>query len=244
MAVAIVLESAAMIWLASNSPRRRELLALGGWSFTVKPVEVDETPLPGEASKDYVQRLAVTKARAVAAQLIQGGAAGFPDTSSKQEVVVAADTTVVSQADDGSQELILGKPANPADAQAMLRSLRGRSHRVYTGLAILRLADNLLVSGLCETLVYMRNYSDDEMLAYIASGDPLDKAGAYAVQHPGFHPVEHLSGCYANVVGLPLCSLARLLMEVGIPSPVEAKLAQACGAELQYDCPFYPLEPL
>jgi septum formation protein len=226
-----------MIWLASNSPRRRKLLALGGWSFTVKPVDVDETPVQGEAPKAYVQRLAVEKARALEERLRQPqeapqtsapGKAGLSDPG-EVGLVVAADTT-------------LGKPADAVEAESMLRRLRGRAHWVYTGLAVLRLDDNLLLSDLCETRVVMRDYSEAEMHGYIASGDPLDKAGAYAIQHTGFHPVQRLEGCYANVTGLPLCALARLLARAGLPSPLETDLARACAGELDFECPFYPLK--
>jgi MAF protein len=231
-------------------------MALGGWSFTVQPVEVDETLLPGEAPKDYVQRLAVDKARqarpalaerlALTQEAAQPMAAeiGVLPVPGEVHLVVAADTTVVDLPDGDHREVILGKPADPAEAETMLLRLRGRSHLVYTGLAVLRLADNLLLSDTCETRVFMRSYTEAEMHRYIASGDPLDKAGAYAIQHTGFHPVKRLEGCYANVVGLPLCTLARLLSRAGLPSPLETDLARACAGELDYPCPFYPLDIL
>jgi len=239
----LVLESASMIWLASNSPRRRELMALGGWDFTVAPADVDETPLPGEAPAAYVRRLAVEKARAVGVRLAAGGA-----PHGEADLIVAADTTVAELLQvAGGPEAILGKPSGPQEAEAMLRRLRGRPHRVYTGLAVLRLADNRLFSDLCETQVFMRSYSDGELAAYVASGDPLDKAGAYAIQHRGFHPVERLAGCYANVMGLPLCALGLLLAQAGQPSPLNGRLPQACAGQLPGDlnleCPYYPLEP-
>ncbi len=208
-----------MLVLASNSPRRRQLMALGGWTFTLIPAEVDESPLPGEQPKEYVLRLAESKARAAAV--------GAPEAA----LVVAADTTVV----DGSE--ILGKPADARQAEAMLRRLRGRSHQVYTGLAVLRCTDGWLLTDWCRTEVPMRDYSDEEMSAYIASGDPMDKAGAYGIQHNGFRPVERLWGCYANVMGLPLCHLVRSLEKVGIAQ--ETDVPQACQAALQYDCPVY-----
>ncbi|HXZ74508.1 MAG TPA: nucleoside triphosphate pyrophosphatase, partial [Streptosporangiaceae bacterium] len=158
--------------LASNSPRRRELLSLSGWAFSVQPAQVDESPLPGEKPGDYVLRLAQAKAREAAA----AGRAG--------RLVLAADTTVALDGD------LLGKPGDAAEAADMLRRLRGRSHQVYTGLAALTAPDGNLVTDLCVTAVPMRNYRDEEIEAYVASGDPLDKAGAYAIQHPGFHPVE------------------------------------------------------
>ena len=201
--------------LASNSPRRRELLALGGWIYLTQPAEIDETPLPGETAETYVLRLAQAKARAAA----ETGA---------RDVVLAADTTVAAEGG------ILGKPRNAAQAREMLLHLRGRTHQVLTALAVLHTPSGRLLTDLCATAVPMRQYSDAEIEAYIASGDPLDKAGAYAIQHAGFHPVEALNGCYANVVGLPLCHLARTLRKLGLPPQTD--LPQACQAALGYRC--------
>lgn len=206
-----------MLVLASNSPRRKELLALGGWEFRVQPAEIDEQPWPSEPPRAYVLRLAEAKARVVG------------DRVPPEALVVAADTTVV---DEEGGDLILGKPADAAEAGGMLRRLAGREHRVYTGLAVLRVRDGALRSELCATRVRMRPYSEAEIQAYIASGDPLDKAGGYAIQHPGFHPVESLTGCYTNVVGLPLCRLMRLLTGLGLPPAVA----------LPYDCLYSPSE--
>ena len=208
-----------MLVLASNSPRRRQLMALGGWTFTLIPAEVDESPLAGEHPKDYVLRLAEAKSRAAAQH------------APEDALVIAADTTVVDNRE------ILGKPAGDKEAEAMLRRLRGRTHHVYTALAALRRRDGTLLTDWCRTEVPMRHYSDEEMQAYIASGDPLDKAGAYGIQHQGFRPVERLWGCYANVMGLPLCHLVRTLEKMGMIS--ETDVPQACQAALQYDCPVY-----
>jgi septum formation protein len=207
-----------MILLASNSPRRRELLALGGWPYRIQPADVDETPLPGELPAAYVLRLAESKARAAAG-------------SWTAQLVLAADTTVV---DSGS---ILGKPRHAAEAREMLLRLRGRSHQVFTALAVLPASGERMSTDLCVTDVPMRAYSEAEIEAYVASGDPLDKAGAYAIQHDGFHPVESLAGCYANVVGLPLCHLANKLFKLGLP--VRADLPHACQTALGYSCPVY-----
>jgi MAF protein len=201
--------------LASNSPRRRELLALSGCKFTVRPADVDEGLLPGETPGAYVLRLSENKARACVS------------TSRPDELILAADTAV---AIDGR---ILGKPRDQADAADMLHQLRGRMHQVYTGIAIGR--DKLLGTDLCTTSVPMRSYTDDEINAYIATGDPLDKAGAYAIQHPGFHPVDHLNGCYASVMGLPLCHMLRLLRQAGFAPP--ADIPAGCQAHLHYACP-------
>ena len=119
----------------------------------------------------------------------------------------------------------------------MLQRLRGHRHQVYTAIALLRLADQKLVTDLCSTPVPMRSYSDAEIEAYVTSGDPLDKAGAYAIQHPGFHPVEALAGCYASVMGLPLCHLVRSLRRLGITPPGDVPVA--CQTSLNYVCPVY-----
>ena len=216
-----------MLVLASNSPRRKQLLALGGWKFTVSPAAIDETPCDAEAPEAYVSRLAESKVHTAARQM------------PVEALVLAADTTValpVASTGHNSYQ-ILGKPHDAQEAEQMLRALRGRLHRVYTGLAVLRVSDGRVGQDLCMTEVLMRHYSDDEMLAYIASGDPLDKAGAYAIQHAGFHPVENLVGCYANVMGLPVCHLARLLGEFDASPLVD--LPRECQQMLNYDCPIY-----
>ncbi len=205
------------ILLASNSPRRRELMGLGEWTFTVSVSDVDESLHPGEPPADYVLRLAEAKARA--AQSNAGSA----------DVIVAADTTVV----DGDQ--VLGKPADAADAVRMLKQLRGRKHQVYTGVAVLDPKTGELLKDLCITDVPMRGYTDDEIDRYVQSGDPLDKAGAYAIQHDAFHPVDALHGCFASVMGLPLCHLLRLFARMGLTG--DGGLPSRCQAHLEYACP-------
>ena len=201
--------------LASNSPRRRQLLELAGWKFSVSAADVDESQRPNELPADYVLRLAETKARAVPAEADQ--------------IVLAADTTVV----DGTD--ILGKPADRAEAVAMLKRLRSHTHQVYSGVALLRLSDGLLLKDLCVTDVPMRAYSDEEILAYVQTDDPLDKAGAYAIQHPQFHPVLSLDGCYASVMGLPVCHVILLMRKMGLqPS---AEFFASCETLLEYQCP-------
>jgi MAF protein len=214
----MILEKSNLI-LASNSPRRRELLALLGIDFKIVPAEVDETPLAGEAAPEYVRRLAASKADWVSASFRK---AEF----NKSSIIIAADTTVV----DGDQ--ILGKPINAGEADLMLRQLRARTHQVFSGIAVA--LNGKLVTEICGTDVPMRDYSDQEMAAYIASGDPLDKAGAYAIQHPGFHPVDHLEGCFANVMGLPLCHLARALQIFDIA--LDLDVPEACQAHIDYEC--------
>ncbi len=169
--------------LASTSPRRRALMGRLGWPCRFTSADLDESPLPGEPPAEYVRRLAHSKALAAAAQALPA------------EIVLAADTTVA----DGSQ--ILGKPRHAAEARDMLLQLRGRTHQVLTAIAMLDPHRAVLEMDLCISSVPMRNYSDEEITAYIASGDPLDKAGAYAIQNGVFRPVAAFSGCYACVVG-------------------------------------------
>jgi len=192
--------------LASGSPRRRELLAALGITFTVIKSDIDETQHPGEAPLDYVRRLSIEKAHAVAAKL------------SESAVVLAADTVVILAADtmgilDGE---ILGKPTDADDARHMLQRLRDRGHIVCTALTLLQTGEpSRQLTRLTQTEVIMRDYSDAEIDAYIATGDPFDKAGSYAIQHEGFHPVARIDGSYTNVVGLPVETLKSLLDEIG-----------------------------
>ncbi len=208
--------------LASNSPRRKELLALFGWPFAVIPADIDERQHPDEPPVHYVRRLACEKAQAIA--------------EAEQGLIVAADTIVV----DGDE--LLGKPLDADDARRMLKQLRGRTHQVYTGIALIdteagELRGDVCQAEVCRTDVPMRMYSDAEVEAYIASGDPLDKAGAYAIQHAGFHPVLGLAGCYASVMGLPLCHLAVALRQLGFEPPLA--LPDRCQATLDYGCPVF-----
>ena len=240
-----MLESFMMLVLASNSPRRKELLALGGWDFIVAAPQVDERVLPGEMPQAYVRRLAEDKARASLKYLVRHATSenGADERALKQAIILAADTTVVDQVQTGRGDTtseayeILGKPADAAEAEAMLRRLRGRMHRVYTGLAVIRVADQKQYSEVVETDVWMRDYSDDEMQVYIATADPLDKAGAYAIQHPAFKPVQNLQGCYANVMGLPVCHVGRLLVRLGYAPG--ADIVQGCQQALNFICPVF-----
>jgi MAF protein len=205
------------IILASNSPRRKELFSLFGWPFEVKPADIDEDSLEREKPKDYVARLARGKADVVASQ--------------QKGLVIAADTIVV----DGEQ--LLGKPRDKEDARKMLEKLRGRIHQVYTGIAIIHTQSEQTYEVVCLTNVPMRYYSDQEIEAYVAGGDPMDKAGAYAIQHAGFNPVSQLSGCYASVMGLPLCHLLVGLRRFNLEIPHD--LPGQCQDYLGYDCPVF-----
>lgn len=201
--------------LASGSPRRRQLLTLLGIPFVIKASAVDETPLAGESPPDLVLRVSRAKAHAM------NGVR--PD-----ELVVAADTVVVL---DG---LVLGKPADEDEAVDMLRCLRGRSHLVYSGLSVWQPGSWRMVQELAESVVWMRNYRDEEIARYVASRDPLDKAGAYAIQHPGFDPVLGVEGCWLTVMGLPLCHLGKALGQFGVIVP--ANVPGACRAFNQRTC--------
>jgi MAF protein len=213
--------------LASNSPRRRSLLALSGRPFSAQPASINEDPLPGEAPARYVLRLAEGKARA----LESSGHAVEGTELPLNSLVLGSDTTVALGME------ILGKPRDTDEALEMLGKLRARTHTVFTALAVFDPASGRMQTDLCASPVPMRDYSTNEMQAYAASGDPLDKAGAYAIQHAGFHPVEGFAGCYASVMGLPLCHLERTLRSFGWSSPVD--VPSACQAELNYACPVF-----
>ncbi|NTU75991.1 MAG: septum formation protein Maf [Anaerolineaceae bacterium] len=205
--------------LASISPRRQTMLTWTGWIFDIQPSSIDETPLPGENARDYVVRISQAKAAAVAPFAVAG------------LVVVAADTIVVL---DGK---ILGKPENSGHARTMLQQLRGRDHQVLTAISTYQPAKGLRENDLCVSSVPMRAFTDHEMEEYINSGDPLDKAGAYAIQHAGFHPVHQFSGCFASVMGLPLCHLTRILKKLNVPSEVD--VPAECQKNLGYQCPIF-----
>jgi MAF protein len=197
--------------LASRSPRRRQLLAHLDLPFRVVVSEVEEDVAP--ASSGLAEALALAKAEAVAKK-------------ERESIVIAADTVVV----DGDS--ILGKPANAAEAAETLRRLRGREHRVITGLAVVNAASGQRAALKVVTSVRMRDYSDAEIAAYVARGDPLDKAGAYAIQDEQFHPVASYNGCYCNVVGLPLKALVLLLRRAGVDITSDSlqSLPEQCGA--------------
>ena len=206
-----------MLTLASASPRRQELLRLTGWEITSRPGEVDERPEPGESPEPLTQRLAINKARAV------GG-----------ELVLGADTVVVLENE------MLGKPAGQAEAEAMLRALRGRTHRVISSIALVDGAGRTVALDTCVSEVPMREYDEAEIEQYLRSGSPLDKAGGYGIQDGDFNPVnmDQMHDCFANVMGLPLCHLLRNLRKLGYEPP--ADVPGACQAHTSYNCPVYP----
>lgn len=185
-----------MLYLASASPRRHELLQQLGVECRVRPANVDETSLPGEAPGDYVRRVAIDKARAVAAS-----------TGEPAALVLAADTAVVHDRE------IFGKPTDRADALRMLTALSGSAHEVYSGVAVIR--DGDCRAAVSCSVVRFRPLSQAEAEAYWATGEPADKAGAYAIQGRGAMFVESLEGSYSGVVGLPLFETARMLEGFG-----------------------------
>jgi MAF protein len=206
------------IVLASSSPRRRDLLRLLGISFSVRAAEVNEEPTPGERPAALTRRLARSKALAVdGVTSVSTQAGALPDISrsgsefardeSTSQVVLAADTVVVLG------DTILGKPGDEAEAVAMLTSLRGRAHRVLTGVAV-AVAGEIAWERVVETIVWMRAYGDDELERYVRSGSPLDKAGAYGIQDADFRPVDRIEGCLSNVVGLPICEVHQALLAI------------------------------
>jgi septum formation protein len=208
-----------MLVLASTSPRRRELLAQAGFIFTVHPAHIPEDPLPNEDPIALVTRLAREKAQAVFTELSykSSGAPGpshlgtwestnpnLPSTTPL--IVLAADTTVTLD------NQILGKPSGPADAARMLRLLSGRTHQVITGVALLTATSSQVASE--STSVTFRALTEQEIAGYIATGEPLDKAGAYAIQGRAARWIPRIEGDYFNVVGLPIALVSTLLDSV------------------------------
>ncbi len=193
-----------LLVLASGSPRRRDLLDALGVAFDVRPTDVDETPLPGETAEELVRRLAVAKAEA--------GLAAAPE---RPVVVLAADTLVSV---DGE---VLGKPIDEADAARMLRLLSGSRHQVLTGVSV------AAAHGTAATLsvevetthVHMAAWTEEQIAAYVASGEPMDKAGSYAIQEVGDRFVTRIEGNFDNVVGLPVDRTRRMLADAGVDLP-------------------------
>jgi septum formation protein len=192
-----------MLILASASPRRRELLTHAGFEFEVHPAHIPEDPLPGEEPVAYVTRLAREKAQATFARLAADTASGGRPAGQNDLAVLGADTTVTL---DGQ---ILGKPEDAADAARMLRLLSGRSHRVITGVALLTAQATEVAAEV--TAVRFLTLSEAEIQAYVATGEPMDKAGAYAIQGRAARWIPRIEGCYFNVVGLPLALVGTLL---------------------------------
>ena len=187
--------------LASGSPRRRQLLEQIGLTFVVRSSDVDESVSPGLTPAQVVESLSARKGEAVAAEAAPG------------DLVLSADTVVAL---DGA---ILGKPRDRAEAEAMLTALSGRTHQVYTGVTLLQ--DGRRLTEHEVTAVTFRPLSPEEIAAYVSTGEPMDKAGAYGIQDLGALLVERLEGDYFNVMGLPLCRLGEMLAQFGV-RPLEA----------------------
>lgn len=205
--------------LASGSPRRQQFLRELGVEFVVQVADIDETPFAAEEPTALALRLAETKARAVAARQAH---------TATPAIIIAADTVVALG------KHLLGKPADAAEATHMLTLLRDREHEVHTSVSVLCWPSGEQQSYVNTTEVQMRNYSDADLAAYVATGDPLDKAGAYAIQHPDFAPVCALRGCMSGVIGLPLGDLRALLANAGVV--ITAPLAPVCRRQTTFAC--------
>lgn len=193
--------SAPQLVLASASPRRRELLTQAGYTFRVEAADIPEDPLPGEDPIAYVTRLAREKAEAIRSRL----------ASENTAIILGADTTVVVD------RQILGKPASAEDAARMLRLLSGRTHQVITGVAALSATQTLTAAEI--TAVQFFSLSESEIAAYVSTGEPIDKAGAYAIQGRAACWIPAIHGCYFNVVGLPLALVSTLLAALSPDQP-------------------------
>ncbi|HRQ42610.1 MAG TPA: Maf family protein [Chloroflexota bacterium] len=207
--------------LASQSPRRRELMKLLGHPVSQVAADVDEDSVNTPDPAANVMDTAVLKAHTIAHT--------FTSAPGLRTILIAADTTV---AVDGE---MLNKPADETEARWMLRRLRGRAHEVHSGYVVRELGSGAEVVGVHTAVVTMRPYTDAEIEAYVATGDPLDKAGAYAIQHPVFRPVQSLQGCFLGVMGLPLCDLMGALRELGVE--VNVDLTAVHLAHQQFPCP-------
>lgn len=188
------------IILASGSPRRKQYLQEMGLDFTVRASAVDEQPVAGESPEDFVMRMAIEKADAVGAQ--------YPDAW-----VISGDTVVCLD------KKILGKPVDKKDAVALLLALSGREHRVVTGFCVVHFGQGVKAVQSVTTFVRFNRFSQQTAEAYVATGESLDKAGAYGIQGRGACLVESIDGSYSNVVGLPLCELLKVLLEYEVIEP-------------------------
>ncbi|WP_420644825.1 Maf family protein [Candidatus Leptofilum sp.] len=215
------------IILASQSPRRRELLQLLGLPFRVMVADANEDSITHPDPATNVVQTAYLKSSIIASQLIHS-------SISKGTFILAADTTV---AHDG---VMLNKPADETAAWQMLTRLRNNQHEVHTGFVLLEPATGYEWQGVSTAVVTMRPYSDAEIQAYIASGDPFDKAGGYAIQHPEFRPVAQLDGCYCTVMGLPICDLIVALQQfqgISLAQFNRLDLTAVSRAHHHYSCP-------
>jgi septum formation protein len=203
-------------WLASASPRRKEMLAWSDWFINLSPANIDESLFDYELPQNHVIRLAIEKCKTIKSIPVD-------------DFVIAADTIVVLD------NQILGKPVNENHAYQMLTELRSKPHWVMTAIAIHNGRTEEPLIDLCKSEVKMRNYTDTEIYEYIESGDPMDKAGAYAIQNKDFHPVTDFGGCMASVMGMPLCHLERTLRKFSTYQHTD--WPRICQFNLKYNCP-------
>jgi nucleoside triphosphate pyrophosphatase len=187
------------IILASESTRRVDILRLLGIPFSIIPPDIDETRRPDETPKEFVLRISYEKANKVGKL--------FPD-----KWVIGADTIVVYK------NKVLGKPSGEDEAFKMLQLLKGKWHKVITGFCVLNVVRDIIYRDAVETRVFMKDLVDQEIMKYIGTSEPLDKAGSYAVQGKGGYMVKEIKGSYSNVVGLPICEVAQVLLSLGILS--------------------------
>lgn len=207
--------------LASQSPRRRQLLQLLNIPFTCMVANVDEESITDPDPAVNVVETARIKAHAIANEYLHE----FSDAG-KNTWIIAADTTVALDSQ------MLNKPKDTQAARSMLQSLRNQAHEVHTGVVLLNPVTDQQVAGVNTAVVAMRDYSDIEIDSYIATGDPLDKAGAYAIQHPQFRPVAQLDGCFMGVMGLSICHLMQMMNQVDLP--MVADLTAVSSAHTPY----------
>jgi len=191
--------------------------------FIVMETDIDETIQPGEDPAGFVLRLASEKAFVAGKKL--------EESTLKDVIVIAADTIVVDK------EKVLGKPIDAADAKNILDRLKNRTHQVLSGIAVYQLETGKIRSSMVLTEVRMRNYTEAEVQEYINSGDPFDKAGAYAIQNDSFNPAPDFEGCFANVMGLPLCHLSLLMRKENLET--DSRIADRCQESIHYHCPVY-----
>lgn len=215
--------------LGSQSPRRRDLLQLLGYPFETVAMDVDESLVTDLDPAVNAMRKAQLKATVIREELKRRGCVS-------DAILVTADTAV------SIDNHVLGKPVDEADAWRMLHRLRGQEHQVHTGFTLIDLATEQEMADVHTAIVTMRNYTDEEITAYIASGDPMDKAGAYGIQHPQFHPVSRLDGCFTGVMGLSICHLLQGLSRWKIP--VRAAATAVAAAHHAYACPLLNLLPV
>jgi MAF protein len=220
--VGLTMNNSTPLVLASSSPRRQAFLRDLGLSFHVMPADIDETPELNEAPSMLAERLASCKAQAVAERY------GVDNREGHRAVVIAADTVVALG------QMLLGKPEDKADASRMLLVLRGGAHEVHSAVSVVDTTTGHVETVVNTTTVWMRHYSDTEIALYVESGDPLDKAGAYAIQHPTFDPAQMIGGCLSGVVGLPLGDLRDLLAHVGVA--LTSDVVAVCEAQTHFHC--------